>query len=157
MTTNSGPLPGTPEPDMLRFAEIGEQMDLSESPFELFARERTIRASLLQQLLLGQLGPLHARGMRLRGVLISGQLDLAEASLCWPLHLTDCHLDGAGPVVLDRATVSLLTLNGCYVAGLEGDSLTVTKDLDLRGSTFAGPLRLPNAKIAGSLICTKDL
>jgi hypothetical protein len=127
-------------------------MDLYEGPFERLAREawgqeRTIRAWLLRQLLFGQLGPVHARGVRLRGVLISGQLDLAEASLRWPLHLTDCYLDEAAPVVLDRAIVSLLTFNGCYLAGLEGDSLTVTKDLDLRGSTFAGPLRLPNADV----------
>ena len=125
MTTNSGPLPGTPEPDMLRFAETGEQMDLYEGPFELLAREswgqeRTIRAWLLRQLLLGQLGPIHARGVRLRGVLISGQLDLAEATLRWPLHLTDCYLGEAAPVVLDRAIVSFLSLNGCYLAGLEG-------------------------------------
>jgi len=171
MTMNRGPVPGAPEPEnpeqgysqreieMLRFAEIGEQMDLSPGPFGLRAmpteeQERTIRAGVLRQLLVGQQWPVHARGVRLRGLRISGHLNLEAATLRCPLQLTDCYLDDPDPVVLYHAIVSLLTLNGCHLAGLEGDSLTVTKDLDLTGSTFTGPLRLPSAEIAGSLICT---
>ena len=81
--------------------------------------------------------------MRLRGLRIaSGRLDLEAATLRCPLHLEDCYLDGPGPVVLDYATVSLLTFMGCCWQGWRGSRCTVTKDLDLTGSTFRGRLRL---------------
>lgn len=120
MTTNRGPLPGTPGPDnpeqgclppevkMLRFAATGEQLDLGKDPFELpamkaWAEERTIRASVLRQLLVDQQWPVHARGVRLRGLRISGHLDLEAVALRCPLHLEDCYLDDPRPVVLNHA------------------------------------------------------
>ena len=173
MTTIRGPLPESPRPDypwqgndlsqrevdMLRLAETGDQLYLDKGPFDLPAMqnwgpERTIRAAALRQLLIGQQWPVDPKGVRLRGLRISGRLDLEAATLRCPLHLEDCYLDGPGPVVLDYATVSLLTFMGCYLAGLAGKSLTVTKDLDLTGSTFTGPLRLISAGITGSLNCS---
>ena len=172
MTTIRGPLPESPRPDypwqgndlsqrevdMLRLAETGDQLDLDKGPFDLPAMEnwgpeRTIRAAVLRQLLIGQQWPVDPKGVRLRGLRISGRLDLEAATIRCPLQLQDCYLDGPGPVLLDFATVSVLTFTGCYLAGLVGDSLTVTKDLNLTGSTFTGPLRLISASVAGSLNC----
>ncbi len=86
------------------------------------------------------------------GVLISGQLDLESATLRCPLHLDSCYLDNDGPVVLDYATASVLILTGCHMGGLEADNLVVTRELDLTGTTFTGPVRLLDAEITGQLV-----
>jgi len=170
MSTNRGPLPGTPEPDssgqgylpcevkMLRFAAAGEQLDLGQGPFELsamkaWAEDRTIRASVLRRLVVDEQWSVHASGVRLRGLRISGHLDLTAVILRCPLHLEDCYFDDPGPVVLSNAMASALTFHRCQVEGLHGDSLTVSRNLDLSGSTFAGPLRLAGASIVGRLDC----
>jgi hypothetical protein len=169
MTTMHGPPPGSPGPDdlklepceeeMLGYAEIGDPMDRYKGPSDLltmpdWGSERTIRAAVLRQLLVSQKWPVHARGVKLRGLRISGPLDLEAAILRCPLHLDYCYLEDPGPAILNHAAVSLLTLSNCRLTGLYGDSLTVTKDLDLTGSKFAGPLLLPRAEITGSLTCT---
>ena len=148
-----------PESDMLRMAAAGELLDLGKGPSDLGAmkawgQRRTIRAALLQHLLVDEEWPVHAKGVRLRGVRISGRLDLEAATLRCPLRLEDCYLGNLRPVILDYATVSLLTLTGCRLAGLAGNMLVVTKELDLSGSTFTGPLWLRGAGITGSLVCT---
>jgi hypothetical protein len=38
------------------------------------------------------------------------------------------------------------------MGGLEADNLVVTKELDLTGTTFTGPVRLLDAEITGQLI-----
>ena len=146
------------ESDMLRFAEVGELMDLGEGPFDLptmktWDPERTIRAAVLRHLLVNGQWPVHAKGVRLRHQRVSGRLDLEAATLRCPLVLQDCYLDDPGPVILDYATASLLSFTGCCLGGLAGDTLTVTKDLDLAGSTFTGSLSLPSADICGTLSC----
>jgi hypothetical protein len=42
-------------------------------------------------------------------------------------------------------------LTGCRLAGLAGDTLVATEELDLSASTFTGPLLLPGADITGQL------
>ena len=92
-----------------------------------------------------------AKGVRLRGARISGRLDLEAATLRCPLQLDNCY--APEPVIFTYATVSLLALTGCHLAGLTGDTLTVTKDLTLSGSAFTGPFRLVSADIGGHLSC----
>ena len=148
-----------PEADMLRGAEAGERVALGEGPFDPAAMKasepsRAIRAAVLRHLLVAGDWPVHAKGVRLRGVRISGHLDLESATIRCPLHLENCYLDAPQPVILDYATVSLLTFTGCYLAGLTADTITVTKELDLSGSILTGPLRLRDADITGQLACT---
>jgi hypothetical protein len=140
------------EVDMLRMAEAGERVDLAEGPSDL-AMMKAIRAEVLRHLLLDGDWPVHAKGMRLRWVRISGRLDLEAATLRCPLRLENCYLDDPRPVILDYATVTLLTITGCRLAGLAGDTLIVTKELDLSSSTFTGPLRLADADINGQFVC----
>ena len=113
----------------------------------------TIRATVLRRLLVDDDWPVHAKGVQLHGIAISGQLDLEGATLRCPLRLEDCDLDQSGEINLRYATVSLLVLKACRLGGLTGDSLVVTKGLDLAGSVFTGPVRLPDADITGQFAC----
>src|SRR6266567_6169914 len=89
------------------------------------------------------------RTVRLRGLQISGHLDLEHARLRCPLQMEGCYVPGG--VGLTGATVSLLSMQNCRVAGLAGDALVVTRFLDFGGSTFDGPVRLMVADIRGGL------
>jgi hypothetical protein len=145
------------EEQMVAGAAAGELVDRGKGPFSLadmqaWAEERTVRAAVLRHLLISNEWSADARGVRLRGVRISGRLDLKAATLRCPLYLESCFLE-ADPVCLDQATALALTITRCRLAGLTGEMLTASA-LDLSGSTLTGPLRLPRADIAGALSCS---
>ena len=144
------------EEEMVASAAAGELVDCGSGPFSLiemqaWGEERTVRAAVLRHLLIGKDWPTDARGVRLRGIRISGPLDLQAATLHCPLHLDSCILD-AQLVCLDQAAATVLTITGCHLAALTGETLTA-KTLDLSGSTLTGPLRLPGASMTGTLSC----
>ena len=147
-----------PEMEVLDKANAGDLLDLGGRPddppvAEAWGPERTIRAAVLQHLLVAKKWDVRAKGVRIRGARISGCLNLEAATLRCPLRLENCFLDGPRPV-FDYATASLLALNGCRLSGFTGDTLTVTKGLYFFGSTFTGPLDLPGANITGMLACS---
>ncbi len=144
------------EEEMVACAAAGELVDCGGGPFSLPAMqacgpERTVRVAVLRHLLIGRDWPTDARGVRLRGIRISGPLDLQAAVLHCPLYLDSCLLD-AELVCLDQAAATGLTITGCHLAGLTGELLTANS-LDLSGSTLTGPLRLPGASMTGALSC----
>ena len=146
------------EEEMVAGAAAGELVDRGEGPFTLaemqaWAEERTVRAAVLRHLLIAGQWPVDAKGVRLRGVRISGLLDLEAAALRCPLWLDCCYLDADEPVCLDYATASRLTLTGCQLAGLTGEMLTA-RALDLSRSTLSALLRLADADITGPLSCS---
>src|SRR4051812_4539836 len=130
------------EREMLARAERGELLDRLEaaSPnlqaMQAWGPERTVRAVVLRHLLIAPEWPVHARGVHLRGVRITGRLDLEAAALRCPLQLSTCFLDDPKPVLLNYASVPVLTITHCHLAGLQGDRLVVTKDLNLSGSSL---------------------
>jgi hypothetical protein len=143
------------EEKLVAAAAAGEPVDRGEGPFELaemrmWGEERTIRAAVLRHLLVADQWPLHAKGVRLRGVRISGSLDLEAAALRCPLSLDCCYLEA--DVCLDHATALRVTLTRCQLAGLTGEMLSA-RELDLQNSTLTGPLQLMGAQIVGQLIC----
>jgi hypothetical protein len=142
---------------MLAAAATGGFIDLGGGPYTLaemqaWQDERTVSAPVLRHLLLASDWPADARGVRLRGVRVSGHLDLEAATLRCPLWLDWCYLDAAGPACFDHATVSRVSLTNCRLAGLRAGSLTA-KDLVLSHSVFTGVVRLPGAQITGLLNC----
>ena len=142
---------------MVTAAETGQLVDRGKGPFNLaemqtWQEDRTVRAAVLQYLLVAAPWPVHAKGVRLRGVRIGGHLDFEAAALRCPLLLDVCYLDADEPACLDYATASRVTLSGCQLAGLRGEILTA-KELDLSRATLTGPLRLAGADITGSLSC----
>src|SRR4051794_29933931 len=117
---------------MIDKAAEGEPLDLLDGPVpELEATqawhpERIIRAAVLRHLLVQPDWPVHAKGVRLNGVRISGRMDLEAATLRCPLRLSTCFLDDPQPVQLNYATTSLLEITDSHLAGLQGDRLVVT-------------------------------
>jgi hypothetical protein len=144
------------EEEMVANAAAGELVDGGGGPFSLvemqaWGAERTVRAAVLRHLLIGKDWPTDARGVRLRGIRVSGPLDLQAATLHCPLHLDSCFLEGK-LVCLDQAAATVLTITGCHLGGLTGETLTA-KTLDLSGSALTGSLRLPGASMTGTLSC----
>jgi hypothetical protein len=142
---------------MVAAAAAGELVDRGEGLFSLaemrmWGEERTIRAAVLRHLLVAGQWPVHPKGVRLRGVRISGHLDLEAAALRCPLSLNCCYLDANIPACLDHAKALRVTLTGCQLPGVTGEMLTAS-ELDLSGSTVIYPLRLTGAEIIGQLIC----
>ena len=135
------------EKEMIRCAATGELLTLGQEP-----SERKIRAAVLRHLLVDQTWPVQT--VRMRDVQITGHLNLASEVLRCPLQLEGCTFSDTEPVFLDYATVSLLSLTRCRLAGFTGEMLTVTRDLNLSGSTFTKPLVLRRAKIDGHLDCS---
>jgi hypothetical protein len=134
------------EQQMVASAAAGELVERGSGPFSLaqmqaWGPERTVRAGVLRHLLIGSDWPVDARGVRLRGIRISGPLDLEAAVLHCPLHLDSCFLDGE-LVCLDQASATVLTITRCHLAGLTGELLSATT-LDLSGSTLTGPPGCP--------------
>ena len=106
------------EVEMAACAAAGELADCGGGPFNFaamqeWAPERTVRAAVLRHLLIGKDWPTDARGVRLRGIRISGPLDLEAAALHCPLYLDSCFLD-AKLVCLDQASATGLTITGCH-------------------------------------------
>jgi hypothetical protein len=147
------------EEKMRAKAATGELLDCGEGPFDLpamqrWGQERTVSAAALQDLLAGGRWPVHAKGVRLRGVKISGLLDLEGATLRCPVSLDSCYLDADGPACLDHAIASRIALTGCQLAGLTANMLTA-RQIDLSRSTLrTGPLSLMCANITDELICS---
>jgi hypothetical protein len=154
----AGGHPG-PLEEMRAKAASGELLDYGKGPFDLGAMqswgaERTVNAVELRELLVGAELPVHAKGVRLRGVRIIGLLDLEGATLRCPLSLDCCYLDSDDPVCLDHATASRVALTRCQLAGLTASMLTA-RQVNLSRSTFrAGPLSLMCANITDELICS---
>ena len=138
-------------------AAMGELLDLGGDPFDPDAmqdwgKERTVSAAVLRDLLVGERWQVHAKGVRLRGVRISGLLDLEGATLRCPLSLDRCYFDEA--VCLDHVTASRVVLTGCQLAGLTA-SMIRAGQVDFSRSTLrTGPLWLMGADITGDLICS---
>jgi len=156
-TTAPAPWPTPPEPeglevDLLRAAAIGQPLIASEDrPDNASA---VIRGAILYRLVVESQWPVHPKGVQLQGVRIAGNLDLEGATVRCAVRLQNCSFDETAEINLTNATVSQLTLTGCQLPGLSGDTLRVTQNLVLNESTFAGPLVLPGADIAGNLDCT---
>jgi hypothetical protein len=115
----------------------------------------TVRAAVLRHLLVESQWRVHGKGVQVRGVRITGQLDLESATMRCPVLLEDCYLDSPYPLTLDYATVSRIVLRHCRVVGdLTANLLVVTKELDLAGSAFEGVVRLLDAHVTGQLTCS---
>lgn len=147
------------EDEMISRAKAGEQLDRGTGSSDRnrmkdWPADRTIRASALRRLLVGKKPLVHAKGVQLIGIKIIGQLDLESAALRCPLYLKNCYLEEEHLVNLDYAKASLLNFISCHLGGLTGNTLVVTKGMDLTNSVFSSRLILLDADITGHLICT---
>lgn len=112
--------------------------------------ERTVRADVLRYLILGSDGyRLHEKGLRLTGAWITGILDLEGCRIPRDIGLKDCHFE-ASPI-LRSAIIDNLFLDGSALPGLQADRLEARGCLSLRAAIVTGEIRLPGARIGGSI------
>lgn len=123
----------------------------------------TLRATFIRYLALGGCEDcrLPETGLRVRGAFIDGDeknsehtkgLDLEGATLPHDLALLFCHCPD--PIILRSAKVKNLFLNGSVVkAAISADRLQAEGSVSLNNATIAGEVRLPGARLGGSLDC----
>jgi hypothetical protein len=122
-----------------------------------WGNDRQIRAQLLRQLLTGQ-GPLDQTfgsplAVRLRGVQITGRLNLGGLTLRCPLELYDCFL--GGQLDLAKAKAPDISLRGSYLCQrLSARQLHLDHNLNLSDRFHChGAVKLVGAHIGGQLNC----
>jgi hypothetical protein len=122
-----------------------------------WGNDRQIRAQLLRQLLTGQ-GPLDQTfgsplAVRLRGVQITGRLNLGGLTLRCPLELYDCFL--GGQLDLAKAKAPDISLRGSYLCQrLSARQLHLDHNLNLSDRFHChGAVKLAGAHIGGQLNC----
>jgi hypothetical protein len=119
----------------------GDELDLRG------AEVREVRAAAVRDLLLH---PTDARGLRLRGARIVGQLDLDGLRTATRIRMRDCEFVEA--VTMRGASVPLLDLSGSATAGLLADDATVEGSvLVRRGFTARGLVSVVGARIGSKL------
>jgi uncharacterized protein YjbI with pentapeptide repeats len=117
--------------------------------------ERVVDADVVAALLTAPGARVHRLGVRLRGVHISGTLDLRAAKLLAPLDLWGCRLT-CGPK-LDDAHGSSIAVRDCHLGrgGLDAARLDLDGTLDLSGTKFQGRVSLHDARIGADLVCSR--
>jgi adhesin HecA-like repeat protein len=112
---------------------------------------RVIRAEVVRALLLGAgtVEPGYAAAVRLRGVRVSGRLDLMGATVGWPLVCEHCSFDAE--VRLVESTTKTVRFVDCRMPSLNGTRMRLDGILNLAGSAIDGLLRLDQAKIDGQV------
>lgn len=111
---------------------------------------RTVRADLLRYLILGSdRYHLHEKGLRLSGAWITGILDLEGCRIPRDIGLGDCHFEA--PPILRSAIIDNLFLDGSSLPGLQADRLEARGCLTFRAAIVTGEIRLPGARIGGSI------
>jgi len=119
--------------------------------------KRMIRAEVLRKCCHELKDQIDVRGIRLRNVVVSGQLDLSGLSVSFPLRFEDCEFDSA--ITAEGTELSGLSLIGCMLPGLAGSGMRVRRNLDISRSRFANagapasaPLWLSGADVGGHLL-----
>ena len=93
-----------------------------------------------------------SRGIEIDGVKIDGRLDLAWAKIQFPIRTFKCAF--TGKIILDRSILLSLDLQGTHITALDGDSLTVDRDIVFWDGFLArGRVWLRNATIGRNLEC----
>jgi cytoskeletal protein CcmA (bactofilin family) len=113
--------------------------------------ERSVRAEVVAALLLGaaEVVPGCVPALRLRGVRITGRLDLMGAEVDRALVCEHCRFDGA--IRLVEATVRTVRLVDSLLPGLNAARMRCAGILDLRGSRVDAGIRLDRAKVVGEI------
>ena len=117
-----------------------------------------IQATVIRKLLMGHFGALDPRGVRLRGVLVTGPLDLDRITAIAGLTLKRCAMSHG--ISCKRTYLPWISLRWSRLSYLKADGLRIDGDLDLRrssihGNNKSGTVRLLNANIGGLVSLTR--
>jgi hypothetical protein len=113
---------------------------------------RSVRADVLRLLILGapDAPRVHEKGVRVRGAVIHGNLDLEGCRIDRDIGLVDCVFKGG--LILRSATIDTLFLDGSRLPAINAERLHARGDVLLRQTVVDGPVLLPGARIGGSLV-----
>lgn len=101
---------------------------------------RRVSASHIRRLCQRPTGKIDAQGIRLKNVLVAGELDLAGLSIPFPLRFASCEF--SEPLIIEGAELHDLALRECScVPGLLGNGVRIRRDLDLSHSRIIGEHR----------------
>jgi hypothetical protein len=131
-----------------RWAELGEKIPCTQEEIET----RTIRADLVRFLALGgdSQNPVHERGVRIRGAIIAGRIDLTCCTLSGDLHLQKCRLEDA--LTLDGARAKSLNLDGSDCKRICADGAHFDGDISFsQGFIVARGISLIRTAVAGNV------
>ena len=142
---------------LVECAEEGELLDLASgsdithAEMDDWGPDRHLRADVLRDLLLGRLTErLDPRGVRARGVVVVGRLDVSRAFLPVGLELISSVLgDGLSA---DGARMPYLGLAGCRSHSERGSTTGLVAgariEVNIEHAVIEGPLRMPRASLA---------
>ncbi|WUI01151.1 hypothetical protein OHR68_04830 [Spirillospora sp. NBC_00431] len=114
-----------------------------------WGRERTVRAEVLRKLLLRPPADDDIAALRLTGARVTGELDLAYATVEHPIRLRGCHFEETP--VLYSARVRQINLGGSFLPGLIAPTLRVEGNFRISDCRIPGPIRLGGARLSGAL------
>ena len=131
----------------------GEKIDAAEGYG--WGRDRVVRAEVIVALV--AIGccedhPVHYRGLRLRGALITDMLDLMCATLAHPLWLDECYFEK--PVALTSVDAKTISLEGSCVPRVDAAWLTTVESsgyLNFERLRASGTVNVACAHIGGYL------
>jgi hypothetical protein len=121
---------------------------------DFWGLDRDIRAGLIRWLCVhpDAANKIDPRGIRIRTVRLSDQLDLSFAIVKFPLVFLGCNIKER--IILSYAQIELLQLTGSVTSGIEAEGLSVRGDLILEaGFRAQGSVNLQGADIRGNLEC----
>ncbi|RJQ76014.1 hypothetical protein D5S17_19230 [Pseudonocardiaceae bacterium YIM PH 21723] len=132
---------------LINSVESGEVLELDGE---------TVPAKAIRDLL--RAGSADPRGVRIRGAVIEGQLDLTDLHSTVPLVLQDCRF--TEPLLLTRAELPHLDLTGSTVPGISAvgfrcahgaqlDKIRCTARIDLANARFGGTVSFSGATLSG--------
>ncbi len=124
-----------------------------EKPEE-WPESRTVRAKFLEWLLRDKNAQMliHDKGVRINGIRLRNQLDLACIRLPFPIEIFNSRFEGR--LNLYNADVQEIDLHGSFIAGMYADLMAMKGSLFLRNIVSKGEMRLVGADIGGNLSCT---
>ncbi|MCX5196754.1 oxidoreductase [Streptomyces sp. NBC_00249] len=149
-----------PEHRMWQAFRTGSVCDLSarvtgqDDPHsdQVWGPERSVRADVVALLLLAGPAPVPGRvaSLKLRGVRITGRLDLSGGTVGPYVEIRSCRFDGE--IQLSETRFGTLRLDNCAVPRLEGARLHTEGDLHLAHCRVARGIRLTDAQIGTDLL-----
>ncbi|MCU0485181.1 MAG: hypothetical protein MUC85_03625 [Anaerolineales bacterium] len=139
----------TLDPNDISDLEFDEGVDLSQ-----YGENKVVRSDLLVWLLTDpDCHPLiHHKGISLHNAQITGNLDLQDSNVGFPLRLRACQIDDG--MTLDRGSYHLLDFTGSTTGPIEAVTIHVKHDLLMSDGFYAqGEVCLLGAIIGGNLEC----
>lgn len=119
------------EAQLLEYVAAGRVLDGDEG-----GARRLVAAGLLRRLCHQVKDQVDPRGIRLRNIMVSGQLDIAGLDIPFPLQFEVCEFDM--PLMAEGAQLNELAVTGSVLPGLLANGVRIRRDLDLSRSRVTG-------------------